>query len=373
MDQYCFLFMEDHSIKRVKPEKINIVNEEVKYLLVPNNEDKNFFICEPSKYCHIKRAIIRYSIYCYVRYDNDYRYELDEAGKLCNNEESFSITHPEDNITFEVFSSFDLYNAIHSICKMWGANRLFFTDNLDFETNDSLCFIIDQFEIETEYLNGIVDTFKWNNEKHCSAESLCDKIRKVICKEFKIPYIDFMLKEKYFVIENEKWKIKDIEDIKPNQLIGFISDAFTNVSFIEYDDYKIFTKHQLMLFITASSKDIIKEVAFDAERIFNDFAYLQDYDMADVIPVFEIGTNTYFKNDTLTFFLNIHYILRHMDALVALIRGKDYPATEPLTFITINFMVSKCRLDSEPRIIFHKEMLPSLDNFKEYITSCEVK
>lgn len=372
MDQSCFLFMEDHSIKRVKPEKLYTVDEMVKYVLVPNNEDNNFFICEPSKYCHIKRAVIRYSIYCYVRYDNDYRYELDEAGKLCNNEKSLSITHPVDNIIIEVFTPFDLFNAIHSICKLWGANRLFFTDNIDFESNDSLCFIIDRFEIEAEYTNGFSDTFKWKNSKHCSAESLCIKIRKAISKEFKIPYDVFMLKELCFVIENEQWYIKDIDKVKKDQLIGFVSDAFYNVSFIEYTDYKIFTAHQLMIFITASSKDIIRQVATDYERILTDFCYLQDYDMADVIPVFEIGTNTYFKNDTLSFFLNIHYILRHMEALIALIRGEDYPATEPIAFITLNFMVTKCRIESEPRIVFHKDMLPSLDNFKEFITNYEV-
>lgn len=357
MDQTCFLFMEDHKIKYVKPEKLNTVDKLTKYVLIPNDEDENFFICKPSKYFSISKANIRYWIYCYVRNDCEYPYDFDHLNEMNDN----NIWNTPKEISIEINNPFDLFNAIHSMCKICGANQLFFVDNIDTEYDNSICIIIDKINIDCEYLDGSTSSFEWYNKKNISAESLSVKMKKTICKEFKVPD-EFLHKEKCFIIENEEWKIKDIDSLSKDHLIGFISDAFSNISFINYHDYSILSKPSLLIDITASTKDAIYDTCYNPNKLYTDMKFLQDYDLASLLTIFGVCANTFFPNDTLSFFLNIHYLFRHFESLVKLIEGNS--EIIPVIIISIQFMKMR---NIQPHIVFHKELLPSLEDFEDLI------
>lgn len=302
------IFQSGGIIDKVSSDKLlKKVDDDTKYILIPDYDSKSYLLVSPSKYLSLKYAKISYILKGYI-------YADPELNDLYDDMRSDTVLKEvEMEVTdFEMF-----YNVIWNIIRLRMGGEILAGD---FSNADNIMgFIIQHLKIDVEFNNGEVPVyFEWFPYGNISFTSEMVKLASDIAKKFYIPHKEFRYKDKCFLIKSNRWSIELLDMIEDdNAFIGFISDITVQVYFDDFATIVHTMRSHVDIIAYAFHYPSLEEEYPDIRKKICDRKYVDALDLDSAVPTYHFNNGIHIQNDRMTFFMNIHYFFRYMEGLAA--------------------------------------------------------
>lgn len=326
----CILLDVDGSIREMDMESfLRLEKRNISYALLPNPDDKNFFIIENNDFLDISGGYIKYDMFLY---------SYCEEGFFSDDKDEEVIMDPK-TCEFQINNAYELYCAVFSIIKLNYAFEILY--NLYVTDSEINGLSVDNLKIKVNMNNGELFEYEWKMPTKGSIFSRMSKLCKEISAIFHIPTSDFAYRDTVIRIRNNNWKEIPYSKVKENDLIGFVGNVTGLTQFITASEYNLnCIENQVEVEFHGTEYENLEEEYPNIRKHIQDPSYTTKIDLGLIAePCFFMSTCLSLKtNQKVEFLSNVRYFCKYIEAYVSLTSIINAKIEDVICLISVTFV-----------------------------------
>lgn len=322
IDDKVIILQSDGSISKIEPSEVDSYKTALgEYILIPDTDSDSYLIVCPSKYLDIKYAKIVYILH------GELKEMAEDADDIDIYNLGTEVSPDQMKREIEVHNAVELYQSLWSILKIRMVGELL-ADNYDYP---DLMFglLIQYISIHVVFKNDKemeYEDYMYDAELSYATQMI--KMASKISNKFAIPSKEFRYTDSFFQIKRNKWNIVNINELKPSDFVGFISDITMQVYFDTYGVLYKYLTHPFGIHIWVTTmRNLYIEYGCAFDQLFSVEPLtaddIEEIDLYDTFIIFDIERHIPLHNDRITFLMNINYFFRYLEGMMISI-DKDY-------------------------------------------------